>query len=88
LVFDNIGKPGSETGATPQAQVVADRMSDAFIAFARRGDPNHRGIPHWPRYDLPRRATMIFDVQTRVFDDPRREERELFAAAPYVKPGT
>jgi len=88
LVFDNIAKPGSETGATPQAQAVADRMSDAFIAFARHGDPNHAGIPRWSRYDLPQRATMIFDVQTRMEDDPRRAERELFAVVPYSKPGT
>jgi para-nitrobenzyl esterase len=31
---------------------------------------------------------MIFDTETRVVADPRREERELFAAVPYLKPGT
>ncbi len=30
---------------------------------------------------------MIFDRQVRVEADPRREERLLFAVAPYVKPG-
>jgi para-nitrobenzyl esterase len=40
-----------------------------------------------PQYDLERRATMIFDRHLRIEDDPRREERLLFAIAPYIKPG-
>ena len=88
LVFDNIAQPGSKTGTGAEAQAVADRMSASFIALARGGDPNHPGLPAWPRYTLPERGTMIFDTDTRVVHDPRREERELFAAVPYVKPGT
>lgn len=34
------------------------------------------------------RETMIFDTSSRVENDPRRQERELFAAVPYVQPGT
>ncbi|MND03870.1 Para-nitrobenzyl esterase [compost metagenome] len=45
-------------------------MSEAWIAFARTGDPNHPGIPQWPSYDAERRATMVFDTQSRVVDDP------------------
>ena len=52
LVFDNIAQPGSLTGTDAKAQKVADRMSDAFIAFARSGDPNHAGLPQWRPYDL------------------------------------
>ena len=88
LVFDNIAQPGSRTGTGPAAQAVADRMSDAFLSLARTGDPNHAGAPHWPKYTLPERQTMIFDRESRVVADPRREERELFATVPYVKPGT
>ena len=88
LVFDNIAQPGSQTGTGPAAQAVADRMSASFIALARTGDPNHPGLPAWPKYSLPERQTMIFDAPTRVVADPRREERELFATVPYLKPGT
>jgi para-nitrobenzyl esterase len=63
-------------------------MMDAFIAFARSGNPNHRRLPAWPTYRLPERATMIFDVQTRAVNDPRQWERELFARVPYIQPGT
>jgi para-nitrobenzyl esterase len=88
LAFDNIGQPGSRTGDGAEAQRVADAMSDALLAFARHGDPNHAGLPHWPRYDLPRRATMVFDRESRVEDDPRGGERRLYERAPFVQRGT
>jgi para-nitrobenzyl esterase len=88
LVFDNIAQPGSFTGADAAAQKVADRMSDAFIAFARGGDPNHNGLPQWRPYDLSTRATMLFDVDCKLADDPRGGERRLFAQVPYIQRGT
>ena len=42
----------------------------------------------WPRYELSKRATMTFDVDSRVENDPRKAEREMFAKAPYIQPGT
>ena len=62
LVFDNIAKPGSATGTGADAQAMADSMSESFIAFARRGDPNNGHIPTWEPYTLPRRATMLFKM--------------------------
>ncbi|KRC78445.1 carboxylesterase [Sphingomonas sp. Root241] len=87
LVFDNAAAPGSHTGTSPEARRLAGRMADAFIAFARTGDPNCASIPAWPKYELDRRLTMLFDADTRVVSDPRREERLLWAVAPYIKPG-
>jgi len=88
LVFDNIAQPGSLTGKDAAAQKVADRMSDAFIAFARGGDPNHAGLPQWRPYELGTRATMLFDVECKLADDPRGGERRLFAQVPYIQRGT
>jgi len=87
LVFDNTGAQGARTGDGPEARRLAGRMADAFIAFARTGDPNCASVPAWPRFDLDRRATMLFDTDTRVVADPRREERLLWSVAPYIKPG-
>jgi para-nitrobenzyl esterase len=87
LVFDNIAKPGA-TAIGPQAQPMADMMSEAFIAFARSGAPRARQLPRWEPYDLARRQTMIFDVPARMEDDPRGAERRLFAKVPYVQAGT
>ncbi|HTE39325.1 MAG TPA: carboxylesterase/lipase family protein [Steroidobacteraceae bacterium] len=88
LVFDNIDRKGSITGTAPDAQTMADQMSDAFIAFARSGNPNHKGIPKWLPYTLPARATMVFNNPSKVVDDPRGDERKLFEKVPFVQQGT
>jgi para-nitrobenzyl esterase len=88
LVFDNIDKKGSLTGTSADAQKVADQMSEAFIAFAKTGSPNTAAIPQWDPYQLPKRQTMVFDVQSQLASDPRGKERELFAKVPWVQQGT
>jgi para-nitrobenzyl esterase len=59
-------------------QVESD-VSEAWIAFARTGNPNHPGIPAWAPYTAERRTTMLFDAPSRVEVDPRRLEREAYA---------
>lgn len=87
LMLDNVAAEGS--GAVgPDAQAMADRMSDALLAFARTGDPNHAGLPHWAPYSLNRRETMIMDLPPRMEDDPRGDERRFFGRIPYIQPGT
>jgi para-nitrobenzyl esterase len=88
LVFDNIAQPQSLTGTSADAQKTADQMSDAFIAFARTGSPNHAGMPQWRTYELANRATMVFDAQSELVNDPRGAERQLFAQVPYIQRGT
>ncbi len=53
LVFDNLDKPGSKTGTGPAARKVANQMSEAFLAFARTGDPNCAAIPAWGNTPCP-----------------------------------
>ena len=67
---------------------MSERMADAFIAFARTGDPNTRGLPTWERYELPQRRTMLLDDEPQLTDDPRGAERRLFAQVPYTQQGT
>ncbi|HEX7486833.1 MAG TPA: carboxylesterase/lipase family protein [Vicinamibacterales bacterium] len=88
MVFDNAPLTPQMTGSSPDAQKVADQMSETLLAFARTGNPNNRHIPRWPAYDLTRRATMLFDTAARVADDPRGDERRMFENVPYVQPGT
>jgi para-nitrobenzyl esterase len=59
----------------PEVARLTDEMSGAWLAFARTGDPNHRHIPTWPSYDSQRRATMVFDLETRVVEDPDGPDR-------------
>ena len=88
LVFDNVRAPGALSGAGADAQTMADRMSEAFIAFARSGNPNSSAAGGWEPYELPRRQTMVFDIPARMVDDPRGAERRLFAAVPFIQQGT
>jgi para-nitrobenzyl esterase len=64
--------------ARAEAKAVEDAMSEAWIAFARTGNPNHPGLPKWPTYDPKVRSTMVFDTASRVVDDPRAAERKVW----------
>jgi para-nitrobenzyl esterase len=88
LVFGNFDAPGVITGSGPDAVAMHERLADAFIAFARTGDPNCAAIPQWEPYTLPRRQTLVFDNTTRMQDDPRGAERELFNTVPFTQFGT
>jgi len=88
LVFDNVVIAAGQTGGGADAQRLADFMSDSLIAFARTGNPATPALGAWPRHELEKRPTMLFDLSPRVAEDPRGEEREFFAPVPYVQPGT
>ncbi len=88
LMFDNTVTGASMIGTGPEARAMAAVMSERVIAFARTGRPDTPHLPAWPTYDLARRATMVFDNASKVVDDPRGDERRLFAPVEYVQPGT
>ncbi|MDV2450610.1 carboxylesterase/lipase family protein [Xanthomonas hortorum] len=88
LVFDTTAQPGSRTGDGADAQRMAEQMSEALIAFARSGDPNHRGLPRWRQYSLQQRETLLFDTPSRLDHDPRGGERKLYQQAPFIQRGT
>lgn len=75
FVFDNTEPSARYTGGGPEAKALADKMSDAWIAFARTGNPNIAKLPHWPAYNATQRPTMIFNNQSKVENDPIREQR-------------
>ena len=87
LVFGTLDAEGSIAGTGAASRKVSREMMDAFVAFARTGDPARPGLP-WPVHTLPSRETMVFDTQSRAVNDPRQWERELFARVPYIQPGT
>lgn len=80
FVFDNVQvAPGLTGGASPEAVALAARVSETWIAFAARGDPNSKksGLPPWPAYDSERRGTMLFNNESKVVDDPASEQRKI-----------
>lgn len=79
FAFDNVVKAPGMSGGGPEAVALADKMSEAWLAFARHGNPNTPELPRWSAYAPPERATMVFDDESAVESDPHREIRELWA---------
>jgi para-nitrobenzyl esterase len=52
---------------------IANKWSKTFATFARTGDPNGAGLPHWPQYDRSRRACLVVDSDPRIVEDPDGE---------------
>jgi para-nitrobenzyl esterase len=70
LVFDNVENSRVLVGPGPAPQVLAKQMSAAWLAFARTGDPNTSVLPKWPAYEPGKRSTMVFNLESRVVEDP------------------
>jgi para-nitrobenzyl esterase len=75
FAFDNVKVSARITGGGPEAMALADKISDAWIAFARTGNPNTKKLPQWPAFNATDRPTMVFDNVSRVEKDPLREQR-------------
>ena len=75
FVFDNTDRCAPMTGGGPGPRALAAKVSDAWINFARHGDPNHSGLPHWPAFTAAKCPTMIFDTECVMKNDPDGAER-------------
>jgi para-nitrobenzyl esterase len=77
FVFDNVDVAKSMTGDGQDRYALADQMSSAWVAFARTGNPNHKGLPTWPTFDTTKRAVMIFNDECKIVNDPHGDEQRL-----------
>jgi para-nitrobenzyl esterase len=75
FAFDNVDSSQSIVGNGSDRQALSDRMSHAWVAFARSGNPGHAGLPRWDPFDATKRATMMFNTECRAVNDPYRDER-------------
>lgn len=73
FAFNNLDKEGNEAleGSHPP-QELADSMHAGWVAFITNGNPG------WSQYNLEQRATMRFDQNSEIVNDPRAAERELW----------
>lgn len=85
FVFNNALIHASMTGGTPDAIALAEKMSDAWLAFARTGNPNAASLPSWPAYTSDKRATMIFDNSCVVRNNHDRKLLDALGKAPQPK---
>lgn len=70
-----IPKIDAFVGKGDAVKVLSEKMMDAWVAFARTGNPNHDGIPDWPPYDVKKRATMLIGSEFKVVEAPYENER-------------
>jgi len=77
FVFGTLHAPTQDrfAGSGPDAERLSHQMMDAWLAFARSGDPGHPDIGSWPAYDSAQRNTMIFDRVSEQTAAPFDEER-------------
>ncbi|MCQ2375331.1 MAG: carboxylesterase family protein [Salinivirgaceae bacterium] len=57
-----------------KARIVADRMSNLWVSFAKNGTPTSNGVPTWTPYTKENGATLIIDNQ---FEMKNNFDREL-----------
>jgi para-nitrobenzyl esterase len=77
FVFGNLDAGKPMIGDAEDRGALSDRMSAAWVSFARAGDPNHAGLPRWPAFTNQERATMIFNDECKVVNDPNGDERRM-----------
>jgi para-nitrobenzyl esterase len=82
FVWGTLGATGDHrfTGSGPEAEQLSAQMMDAWLAFAKRGEPSHPGIGAWPAYEVGARQTMIFGRTCGAVAAPFEEERAAWDA--------
>ncbi len=73
---------GPFSGTGPAADKLATEIQDAWLAFARSGDPSCQSLGTWSAYDTTWRATMILGDPSKIEENPRDEERHAWDQIP------
>ena len=77
FVFGVVHVPGIQlfTGGGSEVETLSTQMQQAWLAFARSGDPTHAALEGgWPAWDPRKRTTMVFGHHTGATDGPRNAE--------------
>jgi para-nitrobenzyl esterase len=78
FVFGTTGHAELFVGSGPDVRALESHVMDAWLSFARTGDPAHPGLPSWPAYDTGRRATMLLGRECQVSEAPFDAERQAW----------
>ncbi len=70
------------SGTGPAADALAANTMDAWLAFARSGDPSCASLGRWPTYTAAERATMVLGECSRLERAPLEDERGSWSSVP------
>lgn len=82
FVFNNADLHNMMTGGGPEALALAEKMSGAWISFARSGKPEAEGLPEWEPYTAEGGATMFFDNECDVRYNHDKELMDIVMSFP------
>jgi len=77
FVFDNAEICDHYSAGDPGAFTLSKQMSTAWTSFARTGNPNHSGIPHWPAYTAESRSNIYFNTPCEVRNNPEQKGLDI-----------
>jgi para-nitrobenzyl esterase len=83
FVFNNISRCRKMTGGGEEARNLADKMSSAWISFAKNGNPNTEELPSWEPYSIEEGATMLFNNDCKVVYNHDKELIEMVNSFQY-----
>lgn len=78
FVFGTLEAPTLKDFVKEAPRDLSEKMMDAWIAFARTGNPNHSNLPKWPAYNSESRATMFLGTECKVVNSAFEEERKAW----------
>jgi para-nitrobenzyl esterase len=80
FVFGVVHVPAVQlfTGSGPAVETLSRQMQQAWLAFARTGDPSHAELGTWSAWNPGQRSTMIFGARTGLVDRPRDPELAIW----------
>ena len=66
-------------GDDPQTDQLSRFVMDAWLSFARHGNPSTSALPGWPQYRADQRYTMVFGPDVKTIREDREAERAVWS---------
>ena len=77
FVFDTVSDKYGPA-LTPADAAIAKQMNEYWVNFARTGNPNGAGLPHWPAYSASRDELIDFTLHGPLAEpDPWKKQLDL-----------
>lgn len=79
FAFHNPDVARTMTGGGDDARALAEKVSGAWVAFAKTGNPSHPGLPNWEAVKGDRVPLMRFDNECELKINPDDDELNITA---------